>query len=94
MRFGTQSVQAVTRPGPIPERMHRTLSAEPLLIRAVKGEKVERAPAWMMRQAGRYQASYRELAKKHPSFREVCTARARDYKCQKSNMPFFWQTCT
>lgn len=45
-------------------------SDEPLLIRATKGEKVERAPAWMMRQAGRYQASYRELAKKHPSFRE------------------------
>jgi len=43
---------------------------EPLLIRAMRGEDVERAPAWMMRQAGRYQAAYRELAKKHPSFRE------------------------
>jgi len=45
-------------------------TGDPLLVRAVKGEKVQRAPAWMMRQAGRYQACYRELAKKHPSFRE------------------------
>jgi Uroporphyrinogen decarboxylase (URO-D) len=28
--------------------------AEPLLIKAVKGEKVERPPVWLMRQAGRY----------------------------------------
>lgn len=31
---------------------------EPLLLRAAKGEKIERVPVWMMRQAGRHMQVY------------------------------------
>lgn len=42
----------------------------PYLLRAAKGEVLERPPVWMMRQAGRYMKVYRELRDKYPSFRE------------------------
>ena len=43
---------------------------DPLLIRAARGEKTERTPVWMMRQAGRHIKEYRDLCKEYPTFRQ------------------------
>ena len=42
-----------------------------LFLRACRREKTERSPVWLMRQAGRYQASYRAL-RAHVSMLELC----------------------
>ncbi|HLR37693.1 MAG TPA: uroporphyrinogen decarboxylase [Chitinophagaceae bacterium] len=42
-----------------------------LLLKALKGEKVDRPPVWMMRQAGRYLPDYQKLRAKY-SFFERC----------------------
>lgn len=44
-----------------------------LLIRALKGEKVERVPVWMMRQAGRYLPEYMAIREKHGFFERCRT---------------------
>mmetsp|Transcript_16775 Transcript_16775/g.68609 ORF Transcript_16775/g.68609 Transcript_16775/m.68609 type:complete len:119 (+) Transcript_16775:216-572(+) len=40
----------------------------PILLRAARGELVERPPVWLMRQAGRYMKAFREYSEKY-SFR-------------------------
>ena len=42
-----------------------------LLLRTARGEKVERPPCWVMRQAGRYLPEYHEAKGKHDFF-ECC----------------------
>ena len=37
-----------------------------ILVRAARGETVERTPVWLMRQAGRYMAAFREYSTKYP----------------------------
>jgi uroporphyrinogen decarboxylase len=37
-----------------------------LLLRTLKGEDVERAPVWLMRQAGRYMSDFRAYSSKYP----------------------------
>ena len=44
-------------------------SSDPLLLRVARGEKAERAPVWLLRQAGRYMKEFRKYSDVLP-FRE------------------------
>jgi len=43
-----------------------SLGDRDILVRAARGELVERTPVWLMRQAGRYMADFREYSTKYP----------------------------
>src|SRR6185503_7542672 len=47
------------------------MPSAPLFLRACRGEVTERAPIWVMRQAGRYLPEYRAIREK-VSFLELC----------------------
>lgn len=49
------------------------MNTEHLFIKVLKGEKVERPPVWMMRQAGRYLPEYIALRNKYDFFTRVQT---------------------
>jgi len=55
-----------------------------LLLRALAGQKVERPPVWMMRQAGRYLPDFRKLRAKYDFFERV---RNPEMACEITVMP-------
>lgn len=48
------------------------MSAEPKLIRALKGECFDQPPIWLMRQAGRYLPEYRAVREHAGGFLDLC----------------------
>jgi uroporphyrinogen decarboxylase len=49
-----------------------TTDASPRLLRALKGDTLDRPPIWFMRQAGRFLPEYRELRARAPDFMAFC----------------------
>ncbi|XP_022901161.1 uroporphyrinogen decarboxylase [Onthophagus taurus] len=66
----------------------RTMNFPPLkndtLLKAIKGEKIERLPVWIMRQAGRHMKEFRDFRKQH-SFFEICQTPS--LACEVTLMP-------
>src|SRR5687767_2339479 len=61
----------VLRTGALP--VTEAAVSESLFLKALKGEKVDRAPVWMMRQAGRYLPEYQKLRAKYDFFTRIQT---------------------
>lgn len=82
-KMGHLVTEAAQRGVPLVESKRRWRVANPtgqpqnhpsdnsLFMRACRGESTERTPIWMMRQAGRYMAEYREVRARQ-SFLELC----------------------
>lgn len=56
-----------------------------LLLRAARGEKVERTPVWLMRQAGRILPEYREVRAKMGGFKEL--VETPEFACEVTIQP-------
>lgn len=56
-----------------------------LFLRVLRGEKVERTPVWMMRQAGRYLPEYRTTREQAGSFMDLC--RHTELACEVTLQP-------
>ena len=56
-----------------------------LILRAARGEKVERTPVWLMRQAGRVLPEYREVRSKMGGFKEL--VETPEFACEVSIQP-------
>lgn len=56
-----------------------------LLLRAARGEEIERTPVWMMRQAGRILPEYREVRAKMGGFKEL--VESPDFACEVTIQP-------
>ncbi|KAF5841848.1 hypothetical protein DUNSADRAFT_10911 [Dunaliella salina] len=63
--LGVQSRRAV-RQASKSRAVCQASSSDPLLLRVARGEDAERTPVWLMRQAGRYMAAFREYSNKYP----------------------------
>jgi uroporphyrinogen decarboxylase len=67
--FGAPSLASRRPRAARASRLAATAAADPLLLRVARGEDAERTPVWLMRQAGRYMAEFREYSDRIP-FRE------------------------
>ncbi|MFI5150555.1 MAG: uroporphyrinogen decarboxylase [Bacteroidia bacterium] len=56
-----------------------------LILRAVKGEKTERTPVWLMRQAGRVLPEYRKVREKMGGFKEL--VETPEFACEVTIQP-------
>ena len=63
--------KVISMSGPSPVPQNPSALSESLFLKACRKEKTDRTPVWLMRQAGRYQESYRKI-RAQVSFLELC----------------------